>query len=145
MPIVTTEPLVEYYLTFRSAIFTSSLTLGTFLFTMKTFIIINMKKEVYDKSTYRSMVQDRVRAGKKETLYGALKRLKRVLFWAILLAIGNALIQITIGYLSYRWAAIVCFSTTALSWAVVTSSLLLVSNNISDMLEFGERDFAHGQ
>lgn len=46
---------VEYYLCFRPQIFTGFLTIGSFLLSMKTFIITTMKKEYYLTEEYKTI------------------------------------------------------------------------------------------
>ena len=74
-------------------------------------------------------------------MYGALSRLKNVLVGAIAMAILNALLQITLGYVEKPWAAWTCFATTAFSWGLVGFGLYQVSENIGTMLSYGEKAF----
>jgi hypothetical protein len=139
---MTQQTLVEFYQSLRPAIFTTSLTLGTFLFTMKTFIIQTMKKEVFDKPFYKQQVMARINGGKpKDTLYGSLRNFKTVLFLAIITAILNAFFQVTVGYIDTDCAAWACFGSTLVSWSFVGGCLWLVSKNLTSMLKYGELEF----
>lgn len=133
--------IVAYHQEFRTALFTSSLTLGTFLFTMKTFIIQTIKKEIYDHKSYKSKVENiAALAGKTPQYYKQLKRLSRLIFFAITFALFNALIQITLGYVGLPLSAYICLISSFISWFVFLLVLLQVGNNMSDMLDFAEED-----
>ncbi len=139
MPNSALPDIVQYYQDFKAAIFTSSLTLGTFLFTMKTFIVQTMKREVYDNKEYQKDILARIREGmKKERVYGPLKNFKRLIFWTIIVAFINALLQLTLGYFKSVPATIICFSVTALSWIMAIIALVLVSANLTKMIDISE-------
>jgi hypothetical protein len=131
--------IVQYYQEFKAAIFASSLTLGTFLFTMKTFIIQTMKREVYDRDIYQEKIAARRAEGKlKEAFYGQLINFKRLLFWTIVFAFINALLQLCLGYYKTKLCAIICFSSTGTSWILTIIALVLVSKNLSKMILISE-------
>jgi hypothetical protein len=130
--------IVQYYQEYKAAIFTSSLTLGTFLFTMKTFVIQNLKKEVYDNQDYQERIYKRIKAGQKETYYGQLNSFRRLLFATILVAFLNAMLQITLGFIKTKGISILCFSTTAISWGLTIWCLFLVTLNLSEMIKINE-------
>lgn len=98
-----------------------------------------MKKEVYDNEMYQRGVLARIKEGKtEETIYGPLKRLKRLMFWTIISAIGNALLQIVLGYFKNIYCVIIGLTTTGISWIMVVICLVHVSMNLTDMLGFNE-------
>ncbi len=138
------EDLITFYRSIRSGIMTSSLTVGAFLFTMKSFIVLNMKKEVYDQPAYHDIVRFRRSKGKNERLYHGLGQLKVLLYWSILAALLNALAQVTLGYIAKPWAVLVALGFTLLSWSLVGYSLFHVSSNLTTMLRFGEDNFDKG-
>ena len=61
--------IVKYHEEFRTVLFLSSLTLGTFLFTMKAFIIQTIKKEIYDHKKYHERVLNKAQLEKKPPVY----------------------------------------------------------------------------
>lgn len=130
--------VVEYYREFRTAIFLSSLTLGTFLFTMKTFIVQTMKSDVYDNLSYQGHVAYRRSQGHKDTFYGSLRWFSRLIVVAISFAFISALIQITLGYSDSVWLVAVCLTIAALSWVLVAVVLSIVSRNFSILLDRAE-------
>lgn len=133
--------IVNYYIEFRTVIFLSSLTLGTFLFTMKTFIVQTLKKEVYDHDSHKKRIEDRAsQAGISPEYFKSLRRLANFMMLSIYLALMNAFFQITIGYIDSKWAAIFCILTSLISWFVFTIVLYLVGANMNDLLDFAEED-----
>lgn len=133
--------IVAYHEEFRTSLFTSSLTLGTFLFTMKTFIIQTIKKEIYDHKSYKERVENIAKlSGKPPQYYKQLKRLSRLIFYAITLALFNALAQISLGYVGHTITAYICLGTSFISWLVFALVLMQVGNNMKDMLDFAEED-----
>lgn len=133
--------IVAYHQEFRTALFTSSLTLGTFLFTMKTFIIQTIKKEIYDHKSYKARVENiAALSGKLPEYYKQLKSLSRLIFYAISLALFNALMQISLGSLGCPFTASLCLATSFISWFIFALVLMQVGNNMKDMLDFAEED-----
>jgi hypothetical protein len=140
MAITPLPGIIQYYQEFKAAIFTSSLTLGTFLFTMKTFIVQTMKREVYDNDDYQTDALARIKEDKKESIYGPLKNFKCLIFWTIVTAFVNSLMQLTLGYFKTITTTIVCFSLTGMSWIMAMIVLVLVSRNLTRMIEISERN-----
>lgn len=130
--------LVTYHAEFRTAIFLSSLTLGTFLFTMKSFIVSTMKADVYDQEDYQELVRQRRKGGMDEEYYGPLKSFSKFITWSIVVAILNAFCQITLGYLNTPTAAAACFTSTVISWCLVGFVLHKVSSNLQTMIDRAE-------
>src|SRR5207247_1863335 len=83
--------------------------LGGFLLSLKTFILIQLKKEVFESPLYREhylAVQ-----GIQETagLYEPLKSLGYFLLYSVLFSLLTSACQITVGFIANKWAAIFCF------------------------------------
>ena len=137
--------LIDYYTEFRSAIFISSVTLGTFLFTMKTFIIQTMKSEIYDSVEYQKGIRDLRSEGMSTGYYTQLRNFSAVLFYSIFLAFLNAFLQITLGYINHSLAVYVCIAFSFFSWGLVLIALYLVSENLKKMLDISERRAQDGE
>jgi small-conductance mechanosensitive channel len=133
--------IITYHHEFRTALFTSSLTLGTFLFTMKTFIIQTIKKEIYDQPIYKAKIENEAKlSGKSLKYYRSLRLLSRLIFFAIIAALINAFLQITLGYVDCAIAAYTCLLSSFFSWFLFALVLFQVGNNMSDMLAYAEED-----
>ncbi|MCK6586798.1 MAG: hypothetical protein L6Q76_04345, partial [Polyangiaceae bacterium] len=70
----------EFYAhSMRGSLFTGFLTLSGFLFSVNTFIVVNMKKELYDHVSYFEKVTRLQGVNPNLTFYGPLRRLSRLL------------------------------------------------------------------
>lgn len=134
------ESILDYHNSYRDVFFLSSITLGTFLLSMKTFIIQTMKKEIYDQEWYIEHIKKRQKEGDNRGVYAPLKNLTNVLLFSILSAFLNAAIQASIGYICHPWAAIICITTTIFAWLLVLAATILVSNNLRLMLSISEKN-----
>lgn len=132
--------IVSYHEEIRSALFLSSVTLGTFIFTMKTFIIQTMKKEVYDNDRYQKKKKNIDEIGFTNSNYEPLKRLTWLLKWSIWLSLLSALSQITIGFSENTILSVICLILAASAWAIVGISVYFVSDNLSKMITNAEEE-----
>lgn len=135
--------LVEWHKEFRTALFLSSLTLGTFLFTMKSFIIQTVKKEVYDTKEYQEertsmMLVSRTKNEHKFEPYSQLKSFAALMKASILIAFFNAFLQISVGYAENVYAASICLLSSLVSWAFVAVVIHQVANNMQQMIQIAE-------
>lgn len=130
--------IVEYHTEIRTALFLSSVTLGTFIFTMKSFIIQTMKKEVYDNESYIQEKLPLKETGDINGIYDQLKLLAGLLKWAIWLSFASAAMHITIGFIGSKWSSSICIIATILSWIVVATSVYFVSENLKLMINYSE-------
>lgn len=112
----------------RASLFAGFLTLGGFLMSLKTFIVVNMKKEVFDTPQYR----EKFEANKDgvEQLYDPLKELTNVLFSTIALCITTAVMQLTLGVIDYFPAAVFCLAAAASSVMLLSWCLCLIRKNL---------------
>ena len=133
--------IIEYHAEFRTALFLSSLTLGTFLFTMKSFIVQTIKKEIYDHPRHQEKARELASHTKSEPIYyKGLENLSRLIFWSIAAALSNAFIQISLGYFKCTTSAIICLLTSILSWCLVAFVLFQVGKNMQAMIGYAEED-----
>lgn len=121
----------------RSNFFAGFLTIGTFLFAVKTFIIVKIKEDVFDKKFYIERVkkQQKLKPQKKIEHYTPLKRLTSVLFYAALTSLISATLQLTLGLIEQNWTAVVCTISAAIALIMLFISMFLVKTNIDIWLE----------
>src|SRR4051812_12616810 len=93
------DAFVDFYSkNLRSGIFSAFLTLSGFLLSAMTFIILNMKKEVYDhKGHKKRVIEERIRAGKHIKFYAPLDRFTTTLTATIALCMLTSLMQFSLG------------------------------------------------
>lgn len=130
--------IVNYYASVKGYLFVTSITVGAFLFTMKTFIIQTMKKEVYDTSAYSKKYTSAKITNKKLTRYKQLNRLRLFLFLAVAFTLGSGLIQLVLGFFVNIYTVLVCFFIAFVSWVMVFIALILVNNNLKYMLLYSD-------
>jgi hypothetical protein len=104
----------------QTPLFTGFLTVGSFLLTLKTFILLKLKEELYGSAVYQERFERLRELNSKLTRYGPLTRLGNMLIYAVLLAFCTAIAQLTIGF-SKTWIA----SAFCISLAVVTGCAVL--------------------
>ena len=130
--------IINYYASVKGYLFVTSITVGAFLFTMKTFIIQTMKKEVYDTSAYGEKYTSAKITNKKLTRYRQLNRLRLFLFLAVAFTLGSGLIQLVLGFFVNIYTVLACFFIAFVSWVMVFIALILVNNNLKYMLIYSD-------
>ncbi len=130
--------LPEFYAAnLRNCLFTGLLTIGTFIFAVKTFIVIKLKEDVFDTEYYRQRRQkhQKLSPNKEISHYGPLKNLTAVLFYASVLSLTSAVLQVTVGLIGSMWSAIVCILFALASITLLFISMVLVKINLNVWLE----------
>jgi len=123
----------------RASIFAGFLTLGSFLLALKTGIVIKIKEGVYDKKEYQEKILSAAELV-GTTIYGPLRRLSRLLSVAVFSALSTSALQLSLGLLTYWWAASICLSIATFALLVVMASFLLIQANLGtwfDLMEEG--------
>lgn len=111
----------KYYVdNIRGHLFAGFLALGGFLLSLKTFIVVTMKENVYDDQTYIKNWEEQKKLDPHIRLYAPLKQLSDFLYYAILASIAAAVLQMSLG-LYEHWLA-----STASVWSAVYATLLLI-------------------
>ena len=135
---VSPEELIKYHEEFRTALFVSGFTIGSFLFSMKTFILKTMRDDYYDNEEYQRKIRQRRNLGQEIGFYTPLKNFSRLLMSAIVLSFISALSQISIGYISDYRAVAFCLFIAIFSWVLVAVAIYYVGSNWSQALDLAE-------
>ena len=115
----------------QAPLFTGFLTVGGFLLTLKTFVLIKLKEEVYESSFYQDKVlKERRELNDKLTLYGPLARLGSLLVFSVLSALVTAVSQLSIGFIPRTSAAAFCLGVAVTSLALVFQSWFHIRENL---------------
>lgn len=123
----------------RGSLFAGFLTLGGFLLSLKTFIVVNMKKEVFDTDDYLKEWQSQKKLDVRKgmgTRFDPLRELSRILFLAIASCVFTAVLQLTLGLAETWWAAAVCLWACAVSMVFLGRALWLIRVNLNRMFDF---------
>lgn len=136
------ERFVDFYnANLRPGFFVGFLTVATFLFSALTQLLFRMKETVYDAPSYRERHRNAAnQPGFKDTIYGPLRRFKRLLLLSICAALLTSVIQLLVLWIDTDWSAVI-----ALCCAIITLVLLAVCvyqmwANLHDWLRFAEAD-----
>lgn len=136
----TTARIYEFYSTnLRGSLFTGFLALGGFLMSAKTFIIVNMKKEVYESKSYEENWLDGLKLNGADSytpLYFPLRRLSNIIFYTISSCFIASVSQLTIGLLSFVPAVMVCLFTVVVAVCFLMLSLYLIKKNLATMFDY---------
>jgi len=124
----------------RGNLFAGFLTLGGFLFSLKTFIVIKMKENVYDHAEYKRNLDEKKRLNPNLTLYGPLQRLSNLLFFSVLFSIITAVLQLSLGLVENWHAVLVCLATAIFTLIILVISLFLIKSNLDQWFGFLENN-----
>jgi len=135
-----------YAANLRASFFSGFLTLGGFLVAVNTFIIVQLKKELYDHDAYRDRVVARQALrkanegadGRRLGFYGPLRRLSRCILTAIVLAVVTAVSQLTIGLYPSHFCTIICIALAGVTVISLGVVLVMIACNLRDWFEFME-------
>lgn len=125
------DPMWTYYAqNLRAGMFTGFLTLSSFLLTMTTFIVMNLKANYYDTDLYKNRFDQRRQAGSRHSYYRSLRNLGMVMLATIVLAFATSISQFTIGLHEARWSVYVCGGLAALTVLALGFNLFQIIQNM---------------
>ncbi|WP_273022901.1 hypothetical protein [Rheinheimera sp.] len=119
-----------YQLNLRGNFFTGFLTIGSFLLSLKTFIVVKLKEGVYDSADYKKRFAEQNPDNSKADIYAPLKNISHLLFGTILSSLITAIFHVTLGLLDYWWAILICIFSVVFSIVLLLISLVLIRSNI---------------
>ena len=126
------QPFQSFYADkLRASLFAGFLTVGSFLMSLKTFIIVNMKKEVFDTQGYKK----KFAATNSGKLYDPLRQLSDMLFATIVTCIIASISQLTIGLIPTVLTSIIPISIAIIAIILLSWSLYLIRTNLESMFE----------
>ena len=131
--------ILAYQSKWSVGLFTASITLASFLFTMKSFVIQTVKDKIYDTDSYKKKINQRRASGANIEYYGALKRLALLLRWTILIALINAMFQLILTIFNCVWLALLCLFTSVITGFLFFYVVWVVSENIKDLIAQAEQ------
>lgn len=139
--VIVAEVFPFYEKNLRANFFAGFLTIGTFLFAVKTFIVVKIKEDVFDTDFYKKRVEGHRSLNRKKKIvyYGPLKRLMAVIFYAEIISLITACYQLTFGFIKSPWAAMVGIVMSILSMGLLLVAICLVKGNLNVWLEESEK------
>lgn len=122
----------------RGSLFTGFLTMGSFLLSLKTFIVVKLKENIFDSRQYREKLEENKKLNPNLTLYGPVKRLSQLIFISIISAIGTSILQLTLGLIPKWPATLICLFFAAFTLSMLITTLLLIKNILDVWLDRAE-------
>lgn len=122
----------------RASLFTGLLTVGSFLLSLKVFIVVKFKENVFDSAVYKKRLEDRRNINPQLSHYGPVRNLSQVLFLAITSSLIASASQMTIGLIPVWWAMLFCVGSAAFAGMMLVQVLLLIRSILMDWLDHME-------
>lgn len=122
----------------RSSLFTGLLTVGSFLLSLKVFIVVKFKETVFDSKEYKERLANLRKIDPNIQHYFQVRNLSSVLFLSITSAICAAACQLTIGLIEVPSAMLFCVFMAAFAGAMLLQTLLLIRKILDEWLDYME-------
>lgn len=137
------QKIIKFYGdSLRGNLFSGFLALGGFIFSLKAFILVTMKQNVYDSKIYEDKWLELNKGGTGEAYFSPLKELNSVLYMTVLLSILSAILNITIGLLPVIAVVYICIFSAFYATGFLILSLWLIKGNLDTWFEYlGQRKF----
>jgi len=123
-------------------LFTGFLTIGGFLLSIKTFILVQLRTHLYDLPSYEKRLEEQRLLNANLSKYGPLKRLGDFLVYSVAAAIVTAVLQLTLGFFPYRVASAICMASAIATVVIVLIAWWQIKQNLRDWFDLLEKDYA---
>ncbi|WP_254512277.1 hypothetical protein [Anatilimnocola floriformis] len=137
------DEFVKFYeATLRQPLFTGFLTLSGFLLSATTFIVMQMKKELYERQLYLDEVERLRAASPSLKTYAPLQRLSWLLIGTLVISLITSAWQFTFGVLwrHYGGGAIVGCVLAAIAFVAIFFCLVQMFNNLNTWFTYLEKE-----
>ena len=122
----------------RASLFTGFLTVGSFLLSLKVFIVVKFKENIFDSSAYKDQLEDKRKLNPDLSHYGPVKRLSRLLFFSIVSAIAASAAQLSIGLIPTWQATLFCVFIATFAGSMLICTLWLIRQILDEWLNYLE-------
>lgn len=124
----------------RASLFSGFLTIGGFLLSLKTFIIVKLKEDLFDHPQYRERYDQNRRLNKNNigSLYDPLNQLSDFLIVCVFGSIISAALQFTLGFVNCSICPAICIASSFVSIVVVLTACWEVKLNLDRLFELLE-------
>jgi len=120
----------------REPLFVGLLTVAAFLFSLKTFIIVTMKENVYGTASYEKKWKELLAVNSKLKRYQALENFAALLFFSVLVSLVAAVLQFTLGLVDEVYAALFSIGFAVWSIAMIFVSVFHLHVNLRSWFSF---------
>ncbi len=126
---------LETFEKIRPAMFTGFITAGSFLLSMKTFILAKAK-EVFENDNYEKKYADaRTKNPNIENKFTPMENLSKLLLYSVLLSYLTSTAQISFGLVLRDWTAALCLALSATTISVILAVWYVVKVIIDEWME----------
>jgi hypothetical protein len=122
----------------RGSLFSGFLSMGSFLLSLKTFIVVKMKEGLYDQASYKQRHLEAVRTGGPRKMYTPIFALRGFLLWSIITALATAVLQVTVGLFKKKWAVAIPIGSAALTLTLLMRCLFEINGNLKTWFSHAE-------
>lgn len=122
----------------RQSLFTGLLTVGSFLLSLKVFIVVKFKETVFDTKEYKERLIDLRKINPSIEHYSQVRNLSAVLFYSIASALCAAISQLTIGLFTHPAAMMLCVFMASFACAMLIQTLFLINQILGQWLDHME-------
>jgi hypothetical protein len=122
----------------RASLFTGFLTVGSFLLSLKVFIVVKFKENIFDSPAYKAKLEERRKLNAEITHYGPVKRLSRLLFFSIVSAIAASVAQLSVGLIATWQATLLCVFVATFAGTMLVCTLWLIREILDEWLSYLE-------
>jgi hypothetical protein len=130
----------------RASLFTGLLTVGSFLLSLKVFIVVKFKETVFDTKEYKERLEDLRKVNPNLQHYAPVRNLSEVLFVSIASAITASACQLTIGLLGKPVSMLICVFMASFAGAMLMQTLVLIKKILGEWLDHMEvKPESHGK
>jgi len=134
--VVDDEAVAFYGKNLRGYLFSGFLSLGAFMLSLKTFIVVKMKEGLFDQPIYKERHSQAVQAGGNRDMYRPLVSLRLFLLWSIISSILTATVQMTVGLLSLRWAVAMAIGCVGFTIVLLFRCLAAINSSLSLLFRY---------
>src|SRR5690554_5931428 len=130
------ELVLFYEKHLRGNLFAGFLTVGGFLLSLKTFILIKLKENVYDHEEYRKIYREQKELDSSLQLYARLRSLSAFLFWSVLSTIVAGVAQLSSGLFGNCRLTLGSLWLSFFALSILILSLVLIKGSLNDWFSF---------
>ncbi|HBQ8407034.1 TPA: hypothetical protein L9P67_002679 [Klebsiella pneumoniae] len=128
-----------YHKNLRGYLFSGFISVGSFLLSLHTFVIINLRDKVFAtaeyKHTYSEATKTPLEQIKDEDLFKPLDNLSSFINTSILFSLTTAIAQFTIGLSTNLYACLFCVWIAILTVFLLLHCLIIIRQNIKILLK----------
>lgn len=130
--------LTSLYEKLKLPIFSSFVTIGSFLLSMMSFLIIKTKETIFDSEKYEQTFLKHKKFNEKLLKYDPIRRLANTTFWAIIICYLTSFTTITLGSIQNLYVIYFCIFINMFSFVFVLSLVFTFKKLFNVWLSFTE-------